>query len=306
VDHPDFSFYLVALSISALFTSLFARSLIRWRYVQYSTEAELRRANEIMTMQTVQLEAKNAELTDFLFVLSHDLRAPLINMQGFSNELDRSITALEKSLPGGNDEVSAGNAGTVLQITAEIAESLEFIRRAVGKMSALVNGILELSRIENRPRINQEVDLSPMVSEVISLFQYQIVDRGIDVQIDPLPKVIGDPLRLSQVFGNLIDNAIKYMKPQGEARIEVRYEPRSGDHLFSVRDTGVGIREVDQKKIFRLFTRLGASGPPGDGIGLAAVKRIVEKHGGTIRVESQLGVGSTFRFTLPREGDSSR
>jgi len=303
-DDPDFSFYLVTLSASALLTSVFARTLTHWRYAQYATEAELRRANEITRMQKVQLEAKNAELTDFLFVLSHDLRAPLINLQGFSNELERSIAALETSLVARSAEPAAAAGpradGAVSQIKTEIAESLQFIRRAVGKMGALVNGILELARIDSRPSVEQQVELSPMVDDLFSLFHYQIAARGIEVKVDSLPKVAGDPLRLSQVFGNLIDNAIKYMKPHGEARIEVRYEARNGDHVFSVRDSGVGIRDVDQKKIFRLFTRLGASGPPGDGIGLAAVKRIVEKHGGTIWVESQPGIGSTFSFTLPR------
>jgi signal transduction histidine kinase len=306
-DHPDFSFYLVALTAAALLTSMFARTLIQWRYTQYATEAELRRANEVMSMQTAQLEAKNAELTDFLFILSHDLRAPLINLQGFSNELERSISALEQSLIGPQGGPSGRTAvrhdGAVRQIRAEIDESLEFIRRAVGKMSTLVNGILELSRIDSRPQVRQQVELGPVVGEILSLFRYQITARGIEIEVDPLPEVIGDPLRLGQVFGNLIDNAIKYMKPAGEARIELRHTSRNGDHVFSIRDTGVGIRDVDQKKVFRLFTRLGASGPTGDGVGLAAVKRIVEKHGGTIWVESQLGIGSTFSFSLPRAED---
>lgn len=302
MEHPDFNFYVVTLGVSTLLTTMFVRALIHWRYAQYAAEVELRRANDVMRLQKAQLEAKNAELTDFLFVLSHDLRAPLINLEGFSNELQRSIATLEESLVEQDDGPTSSarrRTGNVLQIKTEIDESLEFIRQAVSKMGALVNGILELSRIDSRPSMRQQVELSPMVRDILSLFRYQIDARGIEVQVDALPTVTGDPLRLSQVFGNLIDNAVKYMKPEGEARIDVRYEARNGEHVFSVRDSGIGIRDADQKKVFRLFARLGSSGPPGDGIGLAAVKRIVEKHGGTIWVESQVGVGSTFWFTLP-------
>jgi signal transduction histidine kinase len=165
-------------------------------------------------------------------------------------------------------------------------------------MDFLVQGLLELSRIDSRPSLAEPVDLGRQVAEIVDSLQYSIAERGIAVRVDPLPTVIGDPVRISQVFGNLIDNAIKYMKPEGRAAIHVGWVRREGRVQFFVRDTGVGIRPEDQAKIFRLFSRVGGHAVPGDGMGLTTVKKIVEKDGGRIWVESALGQGSTFWFTL--------
>jgi signal transduction histidine kinase len=143
------------------------------------------------------------------------------------------------------------------------------------------------------------VDLTQQVDDVVATLRHSIDTRGITVRLDPLPVVTGDPLRIQQVFGNLLDNAVKYMRPQGEARIHVGVESRDGTPCFFVRDTGIGIRPEDQPKIFRLFSRVGDHGVAGDGLGLTAVKKILDKQGGRIWVESGLGRGSTFWFTLP-------
>jgi signal transduction histidine kinase len=166
-------------------------------------------------------------------------------------------------------------------------------------MDTLVKCLLELSRIESRASVPQTIDTGQLVEEVLAAFRFQIAERKIAVTAGNLPSVTGNRVAISQVFSNLIDNAIKYMPPHAEARIEVGCEEDGGQCWFFVRDTGTGIRAEDHDRIFRLFTRLG-SDAPGDGVGLTAVRRIVEKHGGKIWVESQLGKGSTFWFTLPR------
>jgi len=162
-----------------------------------------------------------------------------------------------------------------------------------------VRGLLELSRIDSRTSTAQPVDLAQQVDDVVTSLRHSIDTRGIDVQVDPLPVVVGDPLRIHQVFGNLIDNAVKYMQPAGAAQIHVGMAPGAETPCFFVRDTGIGIRPEDQPKIFRLFSRVGDHGVAGDGLGLTAVKKILEKQGGKIWVESALGRGSTFWFTLP-------
>ena len=250
-----------------------------------------------------QLEAKNAELRDFLYVASHDLRAPLINLTGFSHALQESIALLGMMLDnGGENHKGGGQPGQPAQwaqLKEDIGESLDFILRSTAKMDMLVNSLLELSRIESRASIPQTIDTRQLVEEVLAAFRFQIAERKIAVTAGNLPSVTGDRMAINQVFSNLIDNAIKYMPPHAEARIEVGCEEEGGQCRFFVRDTGTGIRPEDHDKIFRLFTRLG-SNVPGDGVGLAAVRKIVEKHGGKIWVESQLGKGSTFWFTLPR------
>ncbi|MEO8601139.1 MAG: ATP-binding protein [bacterium] len=262
-----------------------------------SAAAANRRATEHaaqLELRTEQLQAKNAELNDFLYVVSHDLRAPLINLEGFSRALQDSLATLAQVIAAGDHAPPRWP-----ELQPEIDESLDFIVRSVAKMDFLVRGLLELSRIDNRPSTAQTVNLTQQVDDVVASLRHSIDTRGIEVRLDPLPTVTGDPVRIHQVFGNLLDNAVKYMRRDGEARIHVGVEQQGGTPCFFVRDTGVGIRPEDQPKIFRLFSRVGEHGVAGDGLGLTAVKKILDKQGGKIWVESGLGRGSTFWFTLP-------
>ena len=252
-----------------------------------------------LEQRTAQLQAKNGELNDFLYVVSHDLRAPLINLAGFSRALQDSLAALQAAF----EEDGLRRPTRWPDLQADLDESLDFIVRSVEKMDFLVQKLLELSRIDSRPNLAELVDLGPLLGQIIDSLRFMIDARGIAVRIDPLPVVRGDPVRINQVFANLIDNAIKYAKPQGAASIHVGCVPRDSVPHFFVRDTGIGIRPHDQAKIFRLFGRVGASTVAGDGMGLTAVKKILEKHGGRIWVESAIDHGSTFWFTLP--GDAA-
>jgi len=278
---------------------LFSRDVSTSHARAWRLAREAARAHELASERAAQLErrseqlqAKNAELNDFLYVVSHDLRAPLINLEGFSRALQDGVAALDGMVGPAPPDVWATLKG-------DIDESLDFIVRSVGKMDFFVQGLLELSRIDSRPDLAQSVDLAQLVRAILDSLGFTIGARGIDVRVDPLPTIIGDPVRVNQVFGNLIDNAVKYMRPAGPAVIHVGCARRDGALQFFVRDNGVGIRPEDQGKIFRLFGRVGGYAVPGDGMGLTTVKRIVEKQSGKIWVESALGRGSTFWFTLP-------
>lgn len=266
-----------------------------WALARSVAEANQRATGQAQALQqrTEQLQSKNTELGDFLYVVSHDLRAPLINLEGFGRTLQQSLAELGTAID------AEGGPSRWPALREEIDESLDFILRSVAKMDLLARGLLDLSRLDSRPVAEQPVDLARLVDDVVASLHHTISARGIAVQVDPLPYVTGDPLRLSQVFGNLIDNAVKYMRTDGEARIHVGSQAQAGGGRFFVRDSGIGIRAEDQAKIFRLFARVGSHVVPGDGLGLTAVKKIVEQHGGSIWVESALGAGSTFWFTLP-------
>ena len=254
-----------------------------------------------------QLEAKNHDLSDFLYVASHDLRAPLINLSGFSHALQGSMEVLDglmhKAATGSNGLSDRVNAAQWVAVKDEIGESLDFILRATAKMDLLVSALLELSRIETRPHVTQAVDTQLLAEDILRTFHFQITEKRISVVTGWLPTVHADAARINQVFSNLIDNAIKYSRPGIDAHIEIGCEERDDVHCFYVRDSGRGIRPEDQDKVFRLFTRVGSSDVPGEGVGLAAVRKIIDKHGGKIWVESVLGHGSTFWFTLPRRLD---
>jgi len=297
---PDYGFYLLSLSGCSILATAFGRSLLLIRFRQFATAARLRQAGDQLEHHTAQLEAKNAEMRDFFYVLSHDLRAPLINLEGFSEELAKDVERLDEVLsPAANGTGANGAPPAWQDLRDNINESLHFIRSGVAKMSGLVRGILELSRLDTKPQERRPVELDAVVRDVLDSFQYQIADRSIAVNIEALPMVHGDPLRLSQLFSNLIDNSIKYMKFDGEARIDVRCRRSADRYEVSVRDTGIGIRREDHDKIFRLFSRVGPTKADGEGVGLAAVKKIVERHGGTIWVDSVPGEGTTISFTLP-------
>jgi signal transduction histidine kinase len=263
-----------------------------------------------LQQRSEQLEATNRELSDFLYIASHDLRSPLINLAGFSRSLQDSIGALDAVLSdtgnGQNEALAlAGNGQAAFHWPAlkeEIGESLGFILRSVSKMDVLVNALLELSRIETRPHVKQPIDTRKVVEELLGAFRDQITAKTITVVAGELPVVTGDPARINQVFSNLIDNAIKYMAPHAGARIDIGCKASDAEYRFFVRDTGPGIRREDRDKVFRLFMRLGGNGSAGDGVGLAAVRKIIEKHNGKVWVDSEFGKGSTFWFTLPRNG----
>jgi signal transduction histidine kinase len=287
------------LAVPIALFALFSRNLTAsreegWALARQAAVAHRLAAERAAALEQrgAQLQAKHAELNDFLYVVSHDLRAPLINLEGFSGTLRAAVATLAT-------RVAAAPPADWLELRADIDEALEFIVRSVRKMELLVQGLLELARIDSRPAVAERIDLDAVVREIVATLQYRIAARQIAVRLDPLPTVLADRLRMHQVFANLLDNAVKFMPGDGAATIHVGCVFGNAGAQFFVRDSGRGIRAEDHQKIFRLFSRVGDRTVPGEGIGLAAVKKIIEQLGGSIRVESALGRGSTFWFTLP-------
>jgi signal transduction histidine kinase len=249
------------------------------------------------------LKEVGEELREFTYVVSHDLRAPLINIEGFSNALSESLTEFDEK----TKDATAGGAATSirqawLESHEEVVESLHFISRSTEKLKALITGLLELSRIDSRPEQEQNVALTPLLEELVGSMQHQIRERGVSVHVAPLPTIVGDRLRISQVFGNLIDNAIKYMPDRAPREVSVSHKENGDVLVFAVADTGNGIPPESRQRVFRPFRRLDAKGSPaGEGLGLAAVRKIIERQGGRIWVEDPPnGRGACFRFTWPR------
>jgi signal transduction histidine kinase len=226
------------------------------------------------------LEAKNAELEQFTYTVSHDLKSPLVTIQGF-------IGLLEKDADTGDVE--------------RVRHYLDRIRDAAGKLGRLLDELLELSRIGRIANPPEDVDLKDLVDEVLELLSGQIEKRGVEVVVaDELPAVHVDRFRLLEVIQNLIDNALKFLGDQPAPRIEVGARRDAGEAgpVVFVRDNGIGIARRYHDRVFRLFERLDQA-IDGTGVGLALVKRIVEAHGGRIWIESREGVpGTTFCFTL--------
>jgi PAS domain S-box-containing protein len=223
------------------------------------------------------LEAKNAELERFTYTVSHDLKSPLVTIAGFLGFLE--------------DDIRKGESERIRRTILRIHE-------AALKMHRLLDELLELSRVGRLANPSAEVSLSELAEEAVELTQGQLVARQVEVQVEAgLPVVFVDRVRMVEVLQNLIVNATKFMGGQAHPLIEIGAQTIHGQTTFFVRDNGVGIAPEYHKKVFGLFDKLDP-GSEGTGIGLALVKRIVEVHGGTIWIESELGKGATFFFTL--------
>jgi signal transduction histidine kinase len=227
----------------------------------------------------LELENKNAELERFTYTVSHDLKSPLFTIRGFLGYLEQ-------------DAVS----GNQMRLKSDIQR----ITDATDKMQRLLNELLELSRVGRLKNESTYFSFAGLASEASELVQGRIMERGIAVHIDPsLPEVYGDRPRLMEVLQNLLDNAAKFMGDQKEPYIEIgRDGDEDGKPIFYVHDNGMGIPAEHFDRVFGLFNKLDPK-TDGTGIGLALVKRIIEVNGGRIWVESEVGKGSTFFFTLP-------
>jgi signal transduction histidine kinase len=232
-----------------------------------------------------KLEAQNAELERFTYTVSHDLKTPLVTINGFLGYLIEDATT-------GNME--------------RLQYDIQRIAGAVDRMKNLLNDLLELSRIGRLANPAENISLEILLREVMEQVEGSLNEKNVQVQIAPdLPSVYGDRLRLLEVFQNLIENAAKYMGDQTDPRIQIGQQGEDAEHgqpIFYVKDNGIGIAPEFHERIFGLFNKLDAQSD-GTGIGLALVKRIIEVHGGRIWVESEAGKGATFYFTLPRGQD---
>lgn len=247
----------------------------------YLDETERRRLELEREHLIAELEARNKELERFTYTVSHDLKSPLLTIEGFAGLLAQDIAE---------------------QNAEAAASDLARIQNAARTMNKLLDGLLELSRAGHFSNEPVEVSIAEVVGDAMDLLAGRFRARGVKTRIAPdLPKVSGDRMRLTQLFQNLLDNAAKFMDAQVDPRVEIgmKLEKEDGNHVFYVQDNGRGIEPIYHHRIFNIFDRLDAEGE-GAGIGLALARRVVELHGGRIWVESAgKGRGSCFCFTLP-------
>ena len=259
--------------------------------------------------RTADLREANEEIQRFAYIVSHDLRSPLVNIMGFTGELEelrgdifRRIAALarEPTAPG-NATATAEPVleGADKQLSEEFSEALGFIKSSIGKMDRLISAILNLTREGRREFEPVPIDTRELIEGIVSTVAHQAAEAEAQIRIEPLPAIVSDRLALEQIFSNLIDNALKYLKTGIPGDISVRGRTRLGYAIFEITDNGRGIDPKDHQRIFDLFRRAGIQNKPGQGIGLAHVRALVRRLGGTMSVASELHQGSTFTITLP-------
>jgi len=289
---------LALLGLSLGLTVFIALRVLPLRAVDRA-ERELRR-------HAVDMQSSNEELKAFIYSVSHDLRAPLVNVKGFSVELANSMNELDTVLKEGGAGLETELRKRLARIfEVDVKEALRYIAMSVDRMDGLINALLKLSRMGRRDLRFEKVDAGPLVRSLVETFTHQIESRGVVVTIGALPLVVADRVSLEQIMGNLIDNALKYLHTGRAGTIEIIAERSSSETVFHVRDNGRGIAKDDVTKVFEIFRRAGTQNIPGEGMGLAYVKALVRRHGGRIWCESELGVGTTFSFTIPRMNEGA-
>jgi signal transduction histidine kinase len=245
----------------------------------------------------------------FIYSVSHDLRSPLVNLQGFSRELQVSCDELRKILDDARlPEAERERFAHVLD--GNLGEALHFLRTAVARSASIIDALLRISRAGRLEYQWQRVSVARTVARVIETLHAAMAERGVAVSVGELPPAWGDPTAIEQIFLNLIGNAVYYLDPARAGRIEIgaldapaaqagARAPRM--RTYFVKDNGLGIPDASMPKMFNAFQRLHGDRAKGDGIGLALVRRVTERHGGRAWVESTEGSGSTFFVTLPEQ-----
>lgn len=251
--------------------------------------------------RTADLQTANEELKTFTYIVSHDLRAPLVNIRGFASELGYGLEAVDRIiqdiLPQLSDEQRQLLTGA---LDEDIPEALGFINSSVNRMNNLINAILKLSRLGRRELTFEPIDMAALVQANLETLAHQIERRAANVRVGPLPDIVADRTSMEQIMGNILANAVNYLDPSRPGQIEIYGEANHRETIFHVRDNGRGIAGEDMPKVFELFRRAGKQDAPGEGMGLAYVRTLVRRHGGQIWCESKLDSGTTFSFSISR------
>lgn len=264
---------------------------------------ELRRRGDELEQANKELLYKTQENETFVYSVSHDMRSPLVNMQGFTKELSHGCQALREALDQTQlPEPARKRIDTI--IAEDIVTSISFIQTAVSRSANIIDALLRLSRAGRVEYQRQAVDLNRVVERVVTSMRISLEEKNAQIAVGELPKVVADPTAVEQIFANLIGNAVNYLDMRRPGHIEVGATELASDNarmatLF-VKDNGLGIPAAYVSKLFVAFQRLHGEVAKGEGVGLALVKRIVDRHGGRLWAESTEGEGTVFYVSLPR------
>ena len=246
----------------------------------------------------VQLEQKTRDLEQIIYVTSHDLRSPLVNVQGFSNELTRSLAELTEAIHNG--DISPAVLLTIEPILkTDIPEALEFIKSGVNQMDIQISALLKLSRLGRMVSHPEKLDMNRLVTEIVKTLEYVAQEKKSHIAVAELPSCMSDVAQTNQIFLNLIENALKYLDAKQPGVIRISGLRKENEIIYCIEDNGVGIAPEFQKKIFEIFYRVERGNHAGEGLGLTIVRQCVERQNGAVWVESELGKGSRFFVQLP-------
>ena len=260
--------------------------------------------------RTAQLAHANDEVQRFAYIVAHDLRAPLVNIMGFTSELEDSVERLQALIDKTdaskdlNDPVARDARQAA---TEDFPEAIRFIRSSTRKMDNLINAILKISREGRRALRPEAVDVNAVLQSSLSAIGHQLSTAGGTIEVDVgVPAIATDRLAFDHIIGNLLDNAVKYRSPLRTLAIRVSVKQAAGNMVkIRIEDNGRGIAQADLERVFELFRRAGSQDQPGEGIGLASVRILARRLGGDVMVSSTMGEGTVFEVTLSHLTDDS-
>ena len=304
-----FALLTVAMNAIAGVLVILLALLSAWMVRRYV--AEIERARAVLDAANASLEDKvkertgdlmraNEEIQRFAYIVSHDLRAPLVNVMGYTSELEQAGKVIDKAIQEA-EKTRAVDAEVVTAVREDVPEAIGFIRASTEKMDRLINAILKLSREGRRNLLPETLDMTAMAEGIAKSVHHQTEASGARIEVQPLPEIESDRISMEQIIGNLIDNAVKYLDHDRPGEIVVTGEDVPGGWVvYRIADNGRGIAPRDHERIFELFRRSGRQDRAGEGLGLAFVRNSVRRLGGTIDVQSELGKGSTFLLKFPK------
>ncbi|MCE5185684.1 MAG: PAS domain-containing sensor histidine kinase [Planctomycetaceae bacterium] len=278
--------------------------VIRW-YGTATDIHELKQAQETLAQLKANLESKNKEMESIIGIVSHDLRAPLVNIQGFSHEIQMDCRVLDEAL----SKVSiAEDLERQMEkiLRRKIPESLHYIQASSDAMNHLVRTLVEVSRAGLAPTKPEVIDMNELIHGVLESIKIKFKEADVEYDIIALPDCFADRTQITQVFTNLLDNAVKYLDPFRRGQICVEGTLQAGGVLYWVSDNGIGIPPEQLDKIFEPYYQLKEKASGGIGMGLATVKKLVERNEGKIWVVSEKGQYSIFYVALPAEPSQTR
>lgn len=243
-----------------------------------------------------ELDIKNRELEQILYAATHDLKTPLVNINGYCSELKQSIEGIVSLVE--IKEMSSGIRKDLISLTKELPESFGFVKMNISRMDMLLNGLLAFSRSGKVELKIQDIDMNMLISGISGNLNDKLEETGASLEVTELPRCTGDREQINRVFSNLIENAVKYLDPARKGKVKVSGHMEDDSSVYCVEDNGIGIAFEHQKQIFHIFHQLDPA-KGGKGLGLMIVQRIVERHNGKMWLESEAGRGSRFFVKLP-------